>query len=57
VPEEEVAFHMVKFRLRAPGFDLDMAPDYKTLAVANHDGTVRLYEMAKEEVAAEEPPK
>lgn len=45
-PEEEVAFHMLKFRQRAPGFDVDLAPDNKTLAVANHDGTIRLYEMA-----------
>ncbi len=45
-PDDEVAFHMVKFRQRAPGFDLDLAPNNKTLAVANHDGTVRLYEMA-----------
>ena len=47
-PEEEVAFHMVKFQQRAPGFDVDLAPDNKTLAVANHDGTIRLYEMAAE---------
>lgn len=53
-PEEEVAFHMLKFQQRAPGFDLDLAPDNKTLAVANHDGTIRLYEMAAE-VKAETP--
>ncbi len=46
VPNDEVAFHMVKFKQRAPGFDVDVAPDNKTLAVANHDGIVRLYEMA-----------
>lgn len=44
-PSEEVAFHMLKFRQRAPGFDVDLAPDKKTLAVANHDGTIRLYKM------------
>ena len=47
VPDDEIAFHMVKFKQRAPGFDIDLAPDNKTLAVANHDGAVRLYEMAK----------
>ncbi len=51
VPDDEVAFHMLKFRQRAPGFDLDIAPDRKTLAVANHDGAVRLYEMSPQEVA------
>jgi WD40 repeat protein len=50
VPDDEVAFHMVKFKLRAPGFDVDLAPDQKTLAVANHDGAVRLYRMEKAEV-------
>ncbi len=54
VPDEEVAFHMVKFRERAPGFDLDIAQDQKTLAVANHDGAVRLYEMAAEPPPVEE---
>lgn len=52
-PNEEVAFHMVKFKQRAPGFDLDLAPDRKTLAVANHDGAIRLYEMTEEK--ADEP--
>jgi len=52
VPEDPDAFHMVKFKQRAPGFDLDLAPDGKTLAVANHDGAVRLYVM---EAAPEEP--
>ena len=45
-PDDEVAFHMLKFRQRAPGFDVDLAPDNRTLAVANHDGAVRLYEMS-----------
>ncbi len=44
-PGEDVAFHIVKFKQRAPGFDLDLAPDKKTLAVANHDGAIRFYEM------------
>ena len=52
-PDHDVAFHMLKFRLRAPGFDVDIAPDLKTLAVANHDGAVRLYEMAE---APTDPP-
>ncbi|MFT7639499.1 MAG: WD40 repeat protein, partial [Pirellulaceae bacterium] len=52
-PTDEVAFHMVKFQQRAPGFDLAIAPDKKTLAVANHDGAVRLYDMAKEEPVSE----
>lgn len=47
VPDEDVAFHMLKFRQRAPGFDVDLSPDHKHLAVANHDGTVRIYEMAE----------
>lgn len=46
VPDDEVAFHVLRFRQRAPGFDVDLAPDAKTLAVANHDGSIRLYEMA-----------
>jgi WD40 repeat protein len=52
VPDDEVAFHMVKFKLRAPGFDVDLAPDQKTLAVANHDGAVRLYRLEKAEESA-----
>lgn len=52
-PDHEVAFHMVRFKQRAPGFDLDLAPNQTTLAVANHDGAVRLYEMA----AAPDDPK
>ncbi|MBC8356622.1 MAG: hypothetical protein H8E66_31995 [Planctomycetes bacterium] len=51
VPEEEVAFHVIKFKQRAPGFDVDLASDNKTLAVANHDGAVRLYEMSAEKEA------
>jgi WD40 repeat protein len=46
VPENEVAFHTLKFKERAPGFDIDLSPDGNSLAVANHDGTVRLYDMA-----------
>ncbi len=46
-PDEEVAFHMLKFRQRAPGFDLDLAPDKNSLAVANHDGAVRVYDLTK----------
>ena len=52
-PEDEVAFHMLKFRQRAPGFDLDIATDNKTLAVGNHDGVIRLYEMTPEPPKAE----
>lgn len=47
-PDNDVAFHMLKFRQRAPGFDLDLSPDKKQLAVANHDGAVRIYEMLPE---------
>lgn len=52
-PDDEVAFHILNFRQRAPGFDIDLAPDKKTLAVANHDGAIRLYEMAAEKKAEE----
>ncbi len=45
--EEEVAFHTLKFRERAPGFDVDLSPDKKSLAVANHDGSIRLYQMTE----------
>ncbi len=48
-PDEETAFHMLRFKQRAPGFDLDIAPNLKTLAVANHDGVIRLYSMTPEE--------
>ena len=55
-PGQDEAFHEVKFKQRAPGFDVDIAPDGKTLAVANHDGAIRFWEMApeppKEEVKA-----
>lgn len=47
-PSEEIAFHVLRFKQRAPGFDLDLARDHKTLAVANHDGSVRIYEMSTE---------
>ena len=47
-PEEDAAFHVLKFSQRAPGFDVDLSPDKRTLAVANHDGAVRLYEMSAE---------
>jgi WD40 repeat protein len=47
-PHEAEAFHMLKFKQRAPGFDLDISPDRKTLAVANHDGAIRLYDMFAE---------
>jgi WD40 repeat protein len=46
--DEEEAFHQLKFKQRAPGFDLDLSPDKKTLAVANHDGAIRLYDMFPE---------
>lgn len=46
--EDDAPFHEVKFKQRAPGFDVDLAPDFKTLAVANHDGAVRLWEMSPE---------
>jgi len=45
-PGQDVAFHTLMFKERAPGFDLDLAPDGKTLAVANHDGAIRFYEMS-----------
>ena len=45
-PGQDVAFHTVPFKQRAPGFDMDLASDRKTLAVANHDGAIRLYEMS-----------
>ena len=47
-PDDEVAFHMLRFKQRAPGFDVDLSPDGMTLAVANHDGVIRLYEMSAE---------
>jgi WD40 repeat protein len=53
--ETEVAFHQLKFRQRAPGFDVDLSPDRKQLAVANHDGSVRIYEMAAEPEDADKP--
>lgn len=53
-PDDDVAFHMVKFKQRAPGFDVDLSPDGMQLAVANHDGAVRLYEMAAAEEAEAE---
>jgi len=53
-PDQPVAFHMLKFKQRAPGFDLDLSPNGKTLAVANHDGTLRLYEMLPEPVVEDE---
>lgn len=52
---QDEAFHEVKFKQRAPGFDVDIAPDLKTLAVANHDGAIRFWEMAPE--PPEEPEK
>lgn len=47
-PGEDTAFHQVKFKERAPGFDVDLAPDHRTLAVANHDGAIRFWKMAPE---------
>lgn len=44
-PDNDVAFHLIKFKQRAPGFDLDLSPGNRQLAVANHDGAIRLYEM------------
>ena len=41
-------FHQVKFKQRAPGFDVDLSPDGKTLAVANYDGSIRLWQMSPE---------
>ena len=52
-PGDDVAFHMVKFQQRAPGFDVDLSADGKTLAVANHDGHIRLWSLAPEPAAAE----
>ena len=52
-PDDETAFHTVKFKQRAPGFDVDLAPDRKTLAVANHDGAVLLYQMAAQKEVEE----
>ena len=56
-PNDDVAFHVLKFRQRAPGFDVDLSSDSKTLAVANHDGSIRLYEMSPpaESQAGEKP--
>jgi WD40 repeat protein len=51
--DDEVAFHQLKFHQRAPGFDVDLSPDNRQLAVADHDGTVRLYQMAAEKEAAQ----
>ena len=55
--DEDVAFHMLRFKQRAPGFDVDIAPNQKTLAVANHDGAIRLYKMETEPKTEEEPAK
>jgi WD40 repeat protein len=48
LPGEDAAFHQVKFKERAPGFDVDLSPDKQTLAVANHDGAIRFWKMATE---------
>ncbi len=48
LPGESLPFHQIKFKQRAPGFDVDISPDAKTLAVANHDGAVRFWEMTPE---------
>lgn len=53
VPSEPIAFHTVKFTQRAPGFDLDLSPCGKTLAVANHDGTIRFWSVTPPEQTKE----
>lgn len=47
-PGQETEFHLLPFKTRGPGFDLDLSPDGKSLAVAHYDGAVRLYSMLPE---------
>jgi WD40 repeat protein len=44
-PEAETEFHLFNLSTRGPGFDLDLAPDGRTLAIAHFDGAVRLYDV------------
>lgn len=53
-PDRDTAFHVHKFRQRAPGFDVDLSPNQRTLAVADHDGSIRLYEMSAKEESSEQ---
>ena len=46
--EQPVAFHMFRFQQSGPGFDIDLASDGQTFAVAHFDGAVRVYTMAPE---------
>jgi len=39
----ETEFHMLPLPTRGPGFDLDLSPDGRTIAVAHFDGAVRLF--------------
>ncbi len=48
-PDWETEFHLFRFKTRGPGFDVDLSPDGKTLAVAHYDGAVRVYAMFPEE--------
>src|SRR5262245_53640970 len=43
--DAETEFHSIPFTTRGPGFDLDLAADGTTLAVAHFEGAVRLYQM------------
>ncbi|QDU93491.1 WD40 repeat domain-containing protein [Lignipirellula cremea] len=56
-PDAEASFHQHAFAQKAPGFDLALAPDGLSLAVANHDGVLRLYEMFVEPEPPEPPRK
>lgn len=44
-PDAETEFHLFNLSTRGPGFDLDLSPDARTLAIAHFDGAVRLYDM------------
>jgi len=44
-PEAETEFHLFNLSTRGPGFDLDLVPDARCVAIAHFDGAVRLYDM------------
>ena len=44
-PEAETEFHLFNLSTRGPGFDLDLSPDARHVAIAHFDGAVRLYDM------------
>jgi WD40 repeat protein len=44
-PEAETEFHLFNLSTRGPGFDLDLSPDARYIAIAHYDGAVRLYDM------------